>query len=197
MILQERVRKIGEKIASVCDRKDVNYYFKVVDQDDINAVSLPGGYVYINRGLIEKIDSDDELACVLAHEVGHIVAKHHIKKLQASFGYTFLNILSSQATSANFASGLNLAMAQIMLAYSRDDEFLADKLGIMYAERAGYRPEAMVTFLEKLKEADKKNIRNISVTYFRTHPYLAERIARAKQIIHGTIDFGDYLNINN
>jgi len=193
--LQERVRKIGERIVAVCDRKDVNYYFKVIDEEDINAVSLPGGFVYVNKGIMDEIDSDDELACVLAHEVGHIVAKHHIKKLQAALGYTFLNVLASQTTSGDFTSGLSLAMAQIMTAYSREDELLSDKLGIIYARRAGYNPEAMVSFLEKLKEANKKKIHPIN--YFRTHPYLSERIAKAKQILYGTIDFKDYLNIEN
>ncbi|MBL7131931.1 MAG: M48 family metalloprotease, partial [Candidatus Omnitrophica bacterium] len=193
----ERVRKVGEKIASVCDRKDVNYYFKVVDQEGMNAVSLPGGFVYVNKGLIEKIDNDDELACVLAHEVGHIVAKHHIKKLQASLGYTFLNVLASQTTSPRFTGGMNLAMIQMMLAYSREDEFLADKLGIIYAKRAGYNAEAMVGFLEKLKQENKKHTRSIQATYFRTHPYISERIAKAKQILYGTIDFSDYLNLED
>ncbi|MBL7197217.1 MAG: septum formation protein Maf [Candidatus Omnitrophica bacterium] len=195
--LEERVRKVGEKIASVCDRKDVNYYFKVVDQEDMNAVSLPGGFVYVNKGLMEKIDNDDELACVLAHEVGHIVAKHHIKRLQASLGYTFLNVLASQTTSPRFTGGMNLAIVQMMLAYSREDEFLADKLGIIYAKRAGYNAEAMVGFLEKLKQENKKHIRSIQATYFRTHPYISERIAKAKQILYGTIDFKDYLNIED
>jgi len=195
--LEERLRKVGEKIALVCDRKDVNYYFKVVDQEEMNAVSLPGGYVYVNKGLMEKIDNDDELACVLAHEVGHIVAKHHIKRLQASLGYTFLNVLVGQTTSPRFTGGMNLAILQMILAYSREDEFLADKLSIIYTKKAGYNPEAMIEILEKLKEEDKKHIRSIDATYFRTHPYISERIAHAKQIIYGTIDFKDYLNLEN
>jgi septum formation protein len=193
--LQERVRGVGEKIVSVCDRRDINYYFRVVEDKEVNAVSLPGGYIYINQGLIDVIDvdTDDELACILAHEVGHIVAKHQIKKLQAVAGYTFLNILASQTTSPEFTRGMNVAMVSIMTAYSREDELLADKLAIIYSRRAGYNPEAMITVLEKLKEASKKDIRPIN--YFRTHPYISERIAKAKQILHGTMDFSDYLNI--
>lgn len=191
--LQERVRKIGDAIAAVSDRKDVNYYFRVVDGDDVNAFSLPGGYVYVFKGLIDKVANDDELASVLAHEVGHIVAKHHIKKLQAAYGYAFLNILVAQATTPDFAGGMNLAMAQIMSAYSREDEFLADKMAIIYTKRAGYKPEAMISFLKKLKEVDKDKIQPIN--YFRSHPYLPERIARARQILYGTMDFSDYLNL--
>ncbi|MGE5197715.1 MAG: Maf family nucleotide pyrophosphatase, partial [Deltaproteobacteria bacterium] len=85
-LLQERVRVIGNKISAVCDRKDIDYTFKVLDDKEVNAVSLPGGFVYVNKGLMERVDNDDELAAVLAHEVGHLVARHSIKRLQATMG---------------------------------------------------------------------------------------------------------------
>ncbi|MFA4993220.1 MAG: Maf family nucleotide pyrophosphatase, partial [Candidatus Omnitrophota bacterium] len=89
---QKRLQDIGNKIAAVSDRKEIDYHFQVLEDDQVNAVSLPGGYVYVNSGLLDKVSNDDELACVLAHEVGHIVARHSIKKLQAMQGYSVLRL---------------------------------------------------------------------------------------------------------
>lgn len=93
-LVQKRVEDIGKKIVSVCDRKDIDYHFKVLDDKEVNAVSLPGGFIYVFKGLIDKVDNDDELACILSHEVAHVVARHSIKKLQAIMGYSILRIFT-------------------------------------------------------------------------------------------------------
>lgn len=191
--LQEKVNMIGQKIVAVCDRQDINYRFKVMDDEIINAVSLPGGYVYLFKGLVDKTDNDDEIACVIAHEVGHIVAKHSIKKLQAALGYSILNLLLIPTQNADFVRGANAAFMAVFLAYSREDEFLADELAVKYASTAGYNPQGMLTFFEKLKEQKETG----EFTYWRTHPYITERIAMARRQIRGGIDFIDYMNIEN
>ncbi|MFC1594549.1 Maf family nucleotide pyrophosphatase [Candidatus Omnitrophota bacterium] len=189
--LQDRLQRIGQDIAAVCDRQEIRYYFKVVGEDEINAISLPGGYVYIFQGLMDKLESDDEIAAILAHEVAHIVARHSIKKLQAALGMNLLNLVLIPTTSPEFVHGANVAMASVFLEYSKEDEFLCDKLSVIYCKRAGYDPEGVVTVLEKLLEHSE--IRPFS--YWRTHPYISERIAFARQEIHGQMGFRDYINV--
>ena len=108
----ERVNRIGEKIVQVCDRKEISYYFYVIEEDKKNAFSIPGGYVYIYKGLLDILN-DEELAFVIAHEVAHIVSKHAIKKLQASLGANLLIIASSATNDNQFTKGVYLALEQL------------------------------------------------------------------------------------
>lgn len=194
--LQERIDRIGQQLVSVCGRKDITYSFIVLKEKEVNAFALPGGYVYVNKGAIEKTDSDDEVAAILAHEVAHITARHSIKRLQASIGYNILSMLALAATKdARFKRGADLAFSQIMLGYSREDEFLADRLAVKYVEEAGYDPEAVIIFMEKLKRIQKEMpLKPLMPSFVRTHPYLPERIAAAKQELFGKMDFNDYIN---
>ena len=194
--LQERLEQIGQRLVSVCDRKDIVYCFRVLEDEKVNAFSLPGGYVYANTGLIEEAESDDELAGVLAHEIGHIVARHSVKRLQTALGYNLISMLALAVTrDARFKRGADLAFAQIMQGYSREDEFLADELAVRYVQEAGYRPEAVISFLEKLRQIEKeKPLRPLIPSWVRSHPYLPERIAAARQRVYGKMDFDDYIN---
>lgn len=192
---QKRVEDIGKRIAAVSDRKEIDYYFQVLQDDTVNAVSLPGGYVYVNTGLLDKVSNDDELACVLAHEVGHIVARHAIKKLQAMQSYSILRLLVAIAPgTGEVGNAADVAFTQFMLGYSREDELLADQLGTRYAKRAGYNPRAMITFLTKLQDIDRRMPLQ-EKSYFKTHPYVPDRIRVVKQEIGEPINFGDYINI--
>jgi predicted Zn-dependent protease len=192
---QKRVQDIGEKIAAVSDRKEIDYHFRVLDDDNVNAVSLPGGYIYVNSGLLNKISSDDELACVLAHEIGHIVARHSIKKLQAMQGYSILRVLVAAAPqSAEVGSAADAAFTQFLLGYGRQDELLADQLGARYAKLAGYDPEAMVAFLIKLQDMNRRMPARGPV-YYKTHPYVPDRIRVVKQELGQQMEFDDYINI--
>lgn len=194
-LVQKRVEDIGKKIAAVCDRKDIDYHFKVLDDEEVNAVSLPGGFVYVNKGLIDKIDNDDELACILAHEVSHIVARHSIKKLQALQGYSILRILVAQApASGQVGNAADAAFTELLLGYSREDELLADQLGTRYAKLAGYNPRAMITFLEKLQDINRRKPLQ-EINYFKTHPYVPDRVRVVKEELGEKIDFSDYINI--
>jgi len=196
-LIQERVRVIGKKITDVCDRKDVDYTFKVLADKEVNAVSLPGGFVYINEGLIEKVDNDDELAGVIAHEVGHIVARHSIKKLQALQGYSVARILLAVASkSSDMSMAADTAFIELLLGYSREDELLADQLGARYLKLAGYDPHAMIKFLEKLQEINKRRPSR-QRSYFRTHPFVSDRIRIVKQELGEGMIFKDYINIGD
>ncbi|UCD15876.1 MAG: M48 family metalloprotease [Candidatus Omnitrophota bacterium] len=187
-----RVNQTGEAIVDVCDRKEISYYFYVIEDDEKNAFSVPGGYVYIYKGLLDLLD-DDELTFVLAHEVGHIVSRHSIKRLQAAMGYNLLLIASRGVSSdPQFSKGLSFALAQIMAGYSREDEFCADELAVEYTKATGSQPKAGISVLEKLYQESKKKLRPIS--YFRTHPFTAPRIKHIKEVLRLPIDVDDYIN---
>jgi len=196
-LVQKRVEDIGKKIAAVCDRKEISYHFYVVNEKDINAFSLPGGYVFVYKGLVDKVDNDDELAGVIGHEVGHIVARHSIKRLQGSQLYSVLRILTAAAPkTAEAGAAADVAVTQLMLGYSREDELLADQLGTRYALLAGYDPNAMVTFLMKLQQIEKKRPLT-EISYYKTHPYVPDRIRIVKQELDKGMNFNDYINIQD
>ncbi|UCC94969.1 MAG: M48 family metalloprotease [Candidatus Omnitrophota bacterium] len=188
----ERITKIGAKIAKVCDRQELNYYFYVIDKDEKNAFSIPGGYIYIYKGLLELLD-DDQLAFVLAHEIGHIVSRHGVKRLQAALGYNLLVLASTRAPAdPQFSRGVSAALAQILAGYSREDELNADELAAKYTQQAGFNPQAGIKTMEKLYQEGKKTVRPIS--YFRTHPYATQRIRQIKESLHLPLDVEDYIN---
>ncbi len=195
-LIQKRLEDIGKRIAAVCDRKEIDYYFRVLNDEEVNAVSLPGGFVYVNKGLIDKVANDDELAGVLAHEVGHIVARHSIKKLQGMMGYSFLRILTVVApvNTAEVSTAADAAFTELMLGYAREDELLADRLGARYSKLAGFNPRGMITFLQKLQEINRRKPLQPK-SYFKTHPYAPDRIRVVKQELGEGLDFSDYINI--
>lgn len=190
----ERVERILDRIVAVCDRQELVYTIKIIDEDKLNAISLPGGYIYIYKGLIDKVKTDDELASVIAHEVGHITAKHSMKRMQSVYSDLLLQVAAVTATNGNFASGVNVALSSIFFAHAREAEFEADSLGIKYMKKAGYNPEATVSMLQLLKkEQDKEPSRPYS--YWRTHPFLTQRIASAGKVTDERLGFRHYLNL--
>lgn len=192
--IQDRLDGILRRLAPVTDRHDLVYVVRVLDDETVNAVSLPGGYVYLFKGLVEKTPSDDVLAAVLAHELGHINARHGLKRLQASYGLLLLQVAAAASQDADAAAGTSALTATLFHSYSQKDEFEADRLAVKYLKAAGYDPMAMVRALELLEEvARKEPLRPKS--YWRTHPYLGERKAAARTAAKGELDFKDYLNL--
>ncbi len=168
-----KVTEIGEKLAKVSDRTDLKYHFAVVEDKEINAFTMPGGYIYINSGLLD-ITNDDELACVIGHEIGHVAARHIAKKLQVQLGYGILMNIALQNTNVRqMQQAIDVTFNLVALGYSREDELLSDRLGAKYAYKAGYDPYAMITFLKKLKEKDKNEMGPV---FLRSHPYASQRI---------------------
>lgn len=192
--VNERVQQILDRIVAVCDRQDIIYSIKVIDEESLNAVSLPGGYIYVFKGMYDAVQSDDELAGVIAHEVGHVTAKHGVKRMQASYGYAFLQVLSVASGSADAAVGANALFTTVFLAHARGDEFQADKLGVKYLKAAGYDPNAMLGVLKRLDKKHRKDP-DQPMVYFRTHPYINERMAIVNKEITGQLDFKGYLNV--
>ncbi len=194
-LVQKRVEDIGKKIAAVCDRKDIAYSFKVLDDKEINAVSLPGGFIYVNSGLVDITRNDPELAGVIAHEIGHIVARHSIKKLQAVMGYSLIRLLSIAAPQpGQVGLTADVAFTEIMLGYAREDELLADQLAARYLKAAGYDPRGIIQFLEHFQEIERRKPARPK-SYFKTHPYFPDRIRVVKEELGEKITFSDYINI--
>jgi len=197
-LVQEKIGKIGERLAGGSDRKDVIYHFTVINNkkdDCYNAFAAPGGYIYIFDDLVEVMQDDNEIAAVLAHEMGHVEAKHSIKRLQGSLGATLLMVLGSQMKPEKGAyEAANEAIGQLMSAYSRHDERQADELSARYLKKAEFDPQGAVRSLRKMKKLRKKGPL-MRYQYYKSHPYLSERIAHLNKVIKGYMDFDSYINL--
>ena len=168
----------------------------MLDVKALNAMALPGGYVYIFKGLWEKIEKDDaQIAAVLAHEVGHIAARHSIKRVQASLGVNVLSVLIAVTPGSDLYSK-NKAMAgigELILSYSREDELQADFLATQYMYKSGYNLSAIIDVLQILQDEQRKQ--PMRTTIVQTHPYISERKKLVRQQIgRGSIGFNDYIN---
>lgn len=173
--MQKRLNQIGIKVAAASDRQDLRYIFTIINDKELNAFAIPGGFIYVNNGLLQSAN-DDELACVLAHEIGHIAARHSVKKLETTMGYQILaGIAAGVSGQQALVTATDIAFNLGSLGYSRKDELLADKLAVKYARKAGYSPIGMATFLDKLKkEAEKKG--ELRIPFLSSHPGLGSRI---------------------
>jgi len=200
-LIQKRFEEIGNRLAVVSDNQDFIYHFKVlkakVGEKDkyYNAFCLPGGYIYMFEPLMEVLETDEAIAAVIAHELGHINAKHAVKRLQGSIGVNALMLLVvATAQNGKTMRDVNIAIGQLMTSYSREDEFEADKLSVKYMKKAEFDPEGVIKSLKTLKKIRKKG-REFKYMYFKSHPYLSERIAGARSEIKGYKDFDSYINI--
>ncbi|MCM8788123.1 MAG: M48 family metallopeptidase [Candidatus Omnitrophica bacterium] len=177
--LESRINNIGKRIGRVSDRQDIEYKFIILDSEELNAFTLPGGFIYINKGLIAALN-EDEIAYVLAHEVGHLCARHIVKKLQANMAYQLILAISLSALNRSkiepttIKEGIDAIYNLVELKYSRSDEYEADRLAAKYTYKAGYNPYASISCLKKLQKSQKNNLKLLR--YFRTHPYVDERI---------------------
>ena len=199
--MQTRVVGIGQRIAKVCDRPNLAYSFIVLEGKELkeeqryNAFALPGGYVYIFKDMLEDMQSDDELAAILAHEVAHVVAKHGIKKLQGSLGVTALQLLGNMtAEDRQTRAKSSVAITELMMAHNRQAEFEADSLSVKYLEEAGFDPKAAVTVVDRMLEKQLTG-KVREYRYFRTHPHVSERKAMLNKEIEGEFTFDDYINV--
>lgn len=153
------VSSIGQFVSATSERKDVTYTFTVLNTPDVNAFAVPGGYIYITRGLLTLASNEAEVAGVLGHEIGHINARHTAERMGQQqkaqwevLGATLLGALFGGSSGANMMGGLVQQHAQVQLAqYSQQQEYEADSLGVRYLKRATYDPQAMAEFLSSLR----------------------------------------------
>jgi beta-barrel assembly-enhancing protease len=179
------VQAVGDRIAQNSDRKDIPYHFAVINQKTVNAFSLPGGYVYAYTELMKAADDEAEFAAVIAHEVAHVAARHATERLTQQYGYQFLSdLVFGKNPNAAVKLVTDLAATGGFLKYGRDDEYEADRLGAKYLHAAGYDPQAMVDFLDKLKALETSEPSKLE-TWLMTHPPASDRVARVRTEVAG------------
>ena len=174
-VVEAYVDSLGQELVRVSKRNDIPYRFRVVDTDEINAFAVPGGYLYVNRGLIEAADNESELAGVLGHEIGHIVGKHSMRQLTQQYG---LSVISQLALGEDPGT-IKILAAQIVATgaishYSRDMESEADSYGAQEVYDLGIHPKGLVTFFRKLEAMRGGDAGDIE-KFFSTHPDPGDR----------------------
>ncbi len=178
---QRRVNTIGHWVAMQTPRDDLSWTFAILDSDEINAFAAPGGYVFMTRGLYDILQSDDEVAAVLGHEISHVVARDHYNVIRKQAGTSALtNFAIDRATShggiaGSFANYFAKQGASVLLTvFDRDVEYRSDGASLIYAARAGYNPLAMYAVLQKLAAVDPKTNRLSDL--YATHPTATARL---------------------
>ena len=184
-LLTNWVRRLGADVASEAPRQDIRYTFGIIGSDTTNAFALPGGYVFASRGLLDEVDSDDELAAVLAHEAGHVAKRHATQQVGSQILFQAVLLSLSDRQYRRFGEALNVFNVLRTLGKSREMEAQADEVGLDYAYAAGYDPAGMVAFFEGLGRSRASAVEQ----YFATHPGAERRIesARANPLLDRTL----------
>ncbi|NLG12446.1 MAG: M48 family metalloprotease [Elusimicrobia bacterium] len=176
------IKIIADKVGKKSDRPNLNYTVKVIENEEINAFATPGGFIYLYTGLLDKIESNDEIANIIGHEMGHICARDGINQMQKSLLYSIPASIILQNRSAAIQKAVDTAFTLTMLKYSRDQELRADKLGVTYAYKANYNPEGMISFFKKLQDIEEKKS-TPNITFLASHPDIANRIENVEKVI--------------
>ncbi len=204
--LQERVDRIGQELAKIANELEVpalygsselrkyDYVFKILDDKDVNALSMPGGFIYLNKGLVDYVQSDDELAGVIAHEISHVSHRHMMSlireqaKLNNQLAIALLAAIISGAPAAdigNVMMGARFIQIAKLNGYSREAEKDADMTALSYLSHSKYNPVGMLTFMERLAR-DEINRPSVEWGIYQTHPYPGDRsraiVARLKEM---------------
>ncbi|MCK9225247.1 MAG: M48 family metalloprotease [Candidatus Muirbacterium halophilum] len=172
----DRVKSISSKLVKYADR-DISYKFKVLNLPYPNAFAVPGGFIYITKKLVQ-MTNDDELACVIGHEIGHVEARHSIKAFEKQLIYSkILDYYSKKSNTVDKNKDLIMIANTIFneLRFSRENEREADRFGVDFAIAAGYNPYGMITFFKKLNELEGGE-ESGALKILRTHPLTSERI---------------------
>ncbi len=178
--LQAYVDRVGRTLAAVSERPDLPWSFKVVDDAVVNAFALPGGFIYVTRGIMTEFTSEAELAAVLGHEIGHVTARHSVQQLsRAQLGGLVLGVGSVLSEDVRRFGGLaQTGLGLLFLSYGREDEHQADMLGVRYALRDGYDPRQAVEVHRMLQRQTEARGGSGAPTWLATHPSSADRIER-------------------
>lgn len=182
------INQLGEGIARRVDPRGLDYTFYVVNAKGVNAFAVPGGYIYVNRGLIERAANESELAGVLAHEIAHVVERHSVEQLQKAQNANLMasvlyGVLLQRPPSGVEQVGLQVGGSAIFAGYSRDAERESDVEGVKYLVATGIDPRGMPSFFRKLMEERQRSPSTVE-QWFSTHPLTEERIQLVEQQIN-------------
>jgi predicted Zn-dependent protease len=171
-VLQSYINGVGRKIGAVSHRPDLQFQFIAVNDESVNAFALPGGYVFVTKGMLKQLNSEAQLAGILAHETVHIVARHAAEAISWQIG---TELLLSAATSDKTGQGVittaNLALQLLSLSFSRQDEREADLAGVDYMVSAGYDPHGMLQTMQILEQQNSIRL----IQFLSSHPSPADR----------------------
>lgn len=178
---------LGDSIARVADQRNLDWRFYVVDQEQVNAFAVPGGFIYVNRGLIERSETMAELAGVLGHEIAHVTERHSMEQMakaqQANVGVTIGCILAPQVCNSGLGStAIQLGAGGAFAKFSRNDESEADRRGIEFVVRAGIDPRGIPTMFRTLLAERQRKPEGLE-GMFSTHPLAEDRVAESEAII--------------
>lgn len=175
------INLLGGQIARLTSAPDHNWTFFIVDSPEVNAFAVPGGYIYVNRGLIARTDRMDELAGVLGHEIGHVVERHSVEQMEkaqrAELGVGLACVLTGACGSQAAGTLINVAGTAVFARFSREAELEADNVGFDNVVRAGISPQGIATMFQKLME-ERRTRPSAVEGWFATHPLEEDRLAR-------------------
>src|SRR5450759_2779960 len=185
--LNRYINVLGDSISRLTSRRDLDWHFFIVDSKEVNAFAVPGGFVYVNRGLIERADKMDEVAGVLGHEIGHVVRRHTVKQMEkgqaANVGITLACVLTGVCNNQAAGAAIQLGGGALFARFSRQDEAEADQEGFNNVVHAGISPEGMVSLFRKLLEERKTRPAGVEA-WFITHPLEEDRITAVQARIN-------------
>ncbi|MCD6194045.1 MAG: M48 family metalloprotease [Candidatus Aminicenantes bacterium] len=183
--LNDYLNQIGQRLVPHTHRPHLQYHFAILDTPLINAFAVPGGYIYVTRGLLAALNSEGELALVLGHELGHVNARHSVKKLSrlllVQIGLALGSALSE--TVAKISGLASVGIQLLFLKYSRDDEREADRLAVLYSRRAGYNPASLINFFATLQKLGDLSGGHQLPGFLSTHPLTSERIRNTRSLL--------------
>ena len=191
--LQSYVNGIGQRLAAASERPKLDWSFQIVDDAAVNAFALPGGYIYVTRGLLTHINSEAELAAVLGHEIGHVTARHSVSQMSkaqlASLGLGLGMILKPELRPLGQVGEVGLGL--LLLKHGRADENESDDLGVRYMSRAGYPAAEMPKVLQMLQRVSEAENAGRVPNWLSTHPSPADRVSRVNAALRSSRDTVD------
>ena len=177
------INVLGDSIAKLADSRNLDWQFFVVNANEVNAFAVPGGYVYVNRGLIDPAQKMDQLAGVLGHEIGHVVRRHSVQQMEkaqtANIGVTLACVLTSVCSNQAAGAAINVGGSALFAKFSRDDEAEADAEGVKNTVRAGIDPRGIPEMFQILIDERERSPSTVS-SWFATHPMEEDRIAATR-----------------
>ncbi|MBA4072761.1 MAG: peptidase M48 Ste24p [Gemmatimonas sp.] len=180
------ITALGDSLARVADQRNLDWHFHVVDSREVNAFAVPGGYIYVNRGLIERAGTLAQVAGVIGHEIGHVTRRHSVKQMQkaqgTSIGATLLCTLTSACNSGLAKAAGQISASAAFAKFSRTDEAEADEVGVQYVIKAGIDPNGIPEMFEILQKERKATPTEVD-RFFASHPMEESRISDTRRMI--------------